>query len=98
MLKKDKKKVLGEVFDETRVRSFLTIAGREGFDADFLRLERAYRSMNIDNFVSFLQYFAEAGYNINASNPEGQTLLELVQQHEQSGDYAQALRKAGAKV
>lgn len=95
-LKKDKQKVLGETFDDDRVRSFLEPTSREGFDGDYLLLERAYRGMKADNFATFLGFFNDAGHNINAKNPDGQTLLQTVQNHSQGIEYKTALKNAGA--
>ena len=49
-LKKDKQKVLGEVFDTERVKSFLHVPKREGVNHDFDILEKAYRGMKAENF------------------------------------------------
>jgi hypothetical protein len=95
-LKKDKQKVLGETFDDERVRTFLEPTSRNGFDGDYLLLERAYRGMKADNFETFLRFFNEAGHNINAQNPDGMTLLQIAQEHTQSADYVKALKAAGA--
>ncbi len=96
-LKKDKQKVLGEVFDDERVKSFLDYQPPAGVDRDFHLLEKAYRGMNLDNFISFLAFFTQAGYDINAANPEGLTLLQIASQHGHGADYVAALRAAGAK-
>lgn len=95
-LKKDKKKVLGEVFDDERIKSFLEFQAPEGVDPDFHLLEKAYRGMKVENFATFLDYFVEQNRNINATNSEGKTFLQIVSQHEQGGEYAQALKDAGA--
>lgn len=97
MLKKDKKKVLGEVFDDERVRSFLNYLPPEGVDADFHVLERAYRGMNIENFETFLNFFCAAKRNINATNQYGQTILGIVSRHRHGGEYGDALKGHGAK-
>ncbi|WP_045857249.1 PA4642 family protein [Teredinibacter purpureus] len=96
-LKKDKQKVLGEVFDDDRVRSFLHVESYEGIDTDFTALERAYRGMKADNFATFLTFFIEDGRNINAKNPEGKTLLQIASDHRLSDAYIKALESAGAK-
>ena len=96
-LKKDKQKVLGETFDDARVKGFLEMEQREGFEFDFILLERAYRSMKADNFNTFVTFFIEAGHNINASNPEGLSLLQIINSHKQSNKYCAALKKGGAK-
>ena len=95
MLKKDKEKVLGEVFDDERVKSFLDYLPPAGVDRDFHLLEKAYRGMNIDNFETFLNYFREAGYNLNATNPDGKTLAQIASEHGHGDDYVLALKAAG---
>lgn len=97
MLKKDKQKVLGEVFDDARVKSFLDYQAPAGVSTDFHLLEKAYRGMNIDNFATFLTFFTDAGYNLNALNPEGQTLVQIASQHGHGGDYVTALKAAEAQ-
>ena len=97
-IKKDKQKILGEVFDDERVKSFLNYLPPEGIDPDFHLLEKAYRSMNIDNFVTFLDFFKQAKHDINARNPEGLSLAAILGQHSNSGPYLQALIGAGAEV
>ena len=95
-LKKDKQKVLGEVFDDERVKSFLDYQPPAGVSRDFHLLEKAYRGMNIDNFISFIDFFKQAGYDLNATNPEGLTIVQIMNQHRQGLDYAAAMITAGA--
>ena len=97
-LKKDKQKVLGEDFDDERVKSFLDYLPPEGVSHDFHLLEKAYRGMNIDNFVSFVEFFKQAGYDLNATNPDGVNMVQIMNQHQQGVDYAKALIKAGASA
>jgi len=96
-LKKDKEKVLGEVFDDERVKSFLNYKAPAGVSTDFHLLEKAYRGMNIDNFATFLNFFKDAGHDLNATNPEGQTLIAVARQHGHGEEYVKALKAAGAK-
>jgi hypothetical protein len=95
-VKKDKQKVLGEVFDDERVKSFLDYQPPAGVKRDFHLLEKAYRGMNLENFVTFLGFFTQAGHNINAVNPEGMSLTQIVSQHGHGADYVEALKAAGA--
>lgn len=97
-LKKDKQKVLGETFDDERVKGFLEIEGRDGWNTDYLRLERAYRSMKADNFDTFIKFFCEAGFDINAKNKDDLSLLQVIHEHRNANDYADALKSAGAKI
>ncbi len=96
-LRKDKEKVLGEIFDEDRIRSFLTYTAPAGVNADFHLLEKAYRGMRGENFETFIRLFVEAGRDINAIGPEGKTFLQMVKTHRNGEEYAAALEAAGAR-
>lgn len=97
VLKKDKKKVIGENFDDERIRSFLAFQPPEGVNPDFHVLEKAYRGMIPENFATFVKFFVEEGRDLNAADPEGRTLLEQIRDHRYGEEYAEALRGAGAK-
>lgn len=92
MLKKDKQKVLGEVFDEERIRGFLAQLPPPGQDADFAALERAYRGMSADAFATFVRMFVQAGRRLDARNAQGRSVLELVESHPQGAPYAAIIR------
>lgn len=96
-LKKDKKKVLGEVFNDEQVRSFLDLQAPEGLNPDFHCLERAYRGMVAENFETFVKFFVEAGRDINATDYNGRTLLAQMAEHQQAEEYRDALLAAGAR-
>lgn len=95
-LKKDKEKVLGEVFDDDRIRGFLDGQAPQGLNLDFYLLERAYRGMQVENFVTFVEFFVEAGHDLNATNTDGRTLMGLVREHSAFAEYLDILEKAGA--
>jgi hypothetical protein len=94
----DKPKVIGEEWSDERVKSFLDLSPWDkNLNPDHFVLIRAYESMRAGDFERFLAFFVEAGRDLNAEDEHGQTILGRVSQHRRSGDYAQALEKAGAK-
>ncbi|MEW5248122.1 PA4642 family protein [Microbulbifer discodermiae] len=95
-LKKDKQKVLGEVFDQQRIAGFLVGEAPAGVSRDYHLLERAYRGMKAENFATFVQLFLAQNLDINSTGPDGKTLLERITGHRQSAEYAEVLRAAGA--
>jgi len=95
-LKKDKQKVLGEVFDDERIAGFLEGEAPEGIARDYHLLERAYRSMKAENFATFVRLFQEQNLDINSTGPDGKTLLARIGEHRQGDDYAEILTAAGA--
>lgn len=95
-LKKDKQKVLGEVFDKERIAGFLAGEAPEGVNRDYHLLERAYRSMKAENFATFVQLFLAEGMDLNSLGPDGKTLLARIDEHRQSREYSDILKAAGA--
>ena len=95
VLRKDKQKVLGEVFDDERIKTFLDYADSD--NPDYHLLERAYRGMKADNFATFLDFFIDAGHDINAKNPQGQTFLSVISAHRQAEDYITAIKAKGGE-
>lgn len=96
-MKKDKEKVLDEVWTIDRVKDFLDVKPAEDIEADFHVLLKAYQSMRLENFEEFVELFAEQGRDINATNPKGQTALSIIEGHRISTDYAEVLKRFGAK-
>ena len=97
-LKKDKARVIDEVWTRERVREFLHLEPPEGVDADFHALLRAYQSMRVDDFRLFIEFFHDqAGRRLDATGPDGVTVPEIVQEHRRSAEFAEALRQAGSR-
>lgn len=97
MLKKDKVKVLDEVWTEERVKNFLDVETIEGINADFHVLNMAYKNMRIENFEQFLEFFTAAKRDLNATDEKGRSLLSIIAAHKKAAPYAEALTAAGAK-
>lgn len=94
----DKQKVVDEVWDEERIRSFLRKPPlAAGLDPDFSALLYAYRSMRPNDFRTFIGFFREAGRNLEAENDQGETLLEVIAAHRLAEPFRAALLDAGAK-
>lgn len=95
-MKKDKAKVIDEVWTEVRIKGFLTLKSYDEVETDFHMLLKAYQSMRRSDFEKFVDFFVAEGRSVNATNPEGQTVLSIVRQHRRSGEYADILLRAGA--
>jgi hypothetical protein len=96
-LKKDKQKVLGEVFDDARIKTFLEYEAYGDANPDFHVLEKAYRGMKAENFETFIGFFNDDKRDINAVGPEGKTILQIVREHRHGSDYEAILTAAGAQ-
>ncbi len=96
-LRKDKEKVLGEIFTDEKIKVFFDYIPPADVNADYHLLEKAYRGMRGENFSSFLHMFIAEGRDINAIGPEGKTLLQVIETHRNGEEYAIALKAVGGK-
>ena len=90
--------VRDEWWTDERVRSYLEMESSELEARDFHILVRAYRGMVPESFTRFIDFFIEDGHNINEKGPHGETILDIVSQHRNSGEYRKILEDAGAQM
>jgi hypothetical protein len=95
-MRKDKEKVLDEVWTEERVRSFLEIRSQDEVAHDFHMLLKAYQSMRAGDFAKFVDFFLADGRDVNCCNPAGESVLSIINQHRKSTEYGKILQRAGA--
>ena len=96
-MRPDKAKVVDEVWDEQRIRSFLDKAPlAAGMDADFSALLYAYRSMRPGDFALFIDWLRQAGRNLEAENDQGETLMDIITRHRLAQPFQDILEAAGA--
>lgn len=95
-LKKDKVKVLDEVWTLDRVKDFLDLKPVEDVEKDFHVLLKAYQSMRLENFEEFIGFFVAEKRNINAESPQHETVLSIIKQHRNSSEYQSILVANGA--
>ena len=96
-MKRDKQKVIDEVWDDDRVRSFLgknapSQAGRPfPGDPDFYVLRHAYQSMRPKDFGRFLEFYTADGRDVRARDHKGRTLADVIARHARSGRFVELL-------
>ncbi len=89
--------VRDEWWSDERIKSFLTLDTTSDEAEDFHVLTKAYRGMVPEAFSRFISFFIEEGRNINELNYRGETIFKIVSEHKNSAEYAEILKKAGAK-
>ena len=92
-MRPDKAKVIDEVWDESRIESFLDKAPMGDEAAEFSVLLNAYRSMRAEDFDRFITKFTARGGNVHAADQRGRTLLEVIADHEKSGPFREILER-----
>lgn len=89
-MKKDKEKVFDEVWTEARIAEFLDVIPPEGIDRDYHQIIKAYQSMRLNDFVTFIDLMRENNRNILASQ-NGLTASMVISQHRNGKPYAAVL-------
>lgn len=89
--------VRDEWWSDERVRTFLELETTQDEAPDFHVLMKAYRGMVPEAFTRFVEFFLESGRNINEPDAHGETIYQIVSQHRNSAEYAEILKRAGAK-
>lgn len=96
--RRDKAKVIDEVWDDDRIRSFLAReSGGDGVHTDHLRLLGAYQGMREGDFRRFLAMFLAAGGDLDAPDARGRSLADVIVRHRHAGPFLAALEAHGAR-
>ena len=95
-MRKDKEKVLDEVWTEDHVKSFLNVRSHDGTTEDFHMLLKAYQSMRTSDFELFVGFFCNDDRDLNAIGKDGRTVLQIISTHRHGVEYADILKAAGA--
>ena len=96
-MRKDKQKVLDEVWDDDRVKSFLgktapiQSAAQLPGEHDFYVLRHAYQAMRPGDFERFLRFYADQGRNVHAQDGRGRTLAEVIASHANAKPFIELL-------
>jgi len=98
MLKKDKVKVIDETLNDDKVRRFMLLEPSNGEERDFHILISAYRGLNEADFERFITFFKEDNLNINSTNREGKTILQVIKNHVHSQNYINSLKSRGCEL
>ena len=93
MLKKDKEKVIDPVWGEVRIKEFLHLIPPQGENPDNHKLIKAYQSMRIEDFESFVDFFVSEHGDLNAKNSHGETVFDIISRHRYGKPYLQILNK-----
>ena len=78
--RRDKEKVIDEVWDDDRIRSFLQRepAADAGVHRDHFRLLNAYQSMRVGDFRRFLAALREEDGDLDAPDARGRSAADVI--------------------
>lgn len=89
-MKKDKEKVFDEVWNDERIAQFLDVIPPVGVDRDYHQIIKAYQSMRLNDFETFVDMMKADGRNLSAEH-NGVSASAIMGQHKHGSDYAKVL-------
>ncbi|AYC31737.1 hypothetical protein D3880_04770 [Pseudomonas cavernae] len=93
-MRKDKKQVIGEEIGDEQIKLFLAVEPGDDTPPSLHKLIKAYRGLRIDDFERFVAFFVEAGYDLNATDAQGQDFIALIQDQRQAEPYIEVVKAA----
>ncbi len=93
-MRKDKKQVIGEEITEESIKLFLAVEPADATPPSLHKLIKAYRGLRIDDFERFVGFFVEAGYDLTATDAQGNDFIALVQDQRFAEPYIEIVKAA----
>ena len=90
-MRKDKKQVIGEPMSDESIKLFLTCEPADQTPPALHKLIKAYRSLRIDDFERFVEFFLEQGLSLETRDEKGQDFIALVQDQRLAEPYIEVI-------
>jgi hypothetical protein len=86
--------VIGEEIGDEPIKLFLAVEPADATPPSLHKLIKAYRGLRIDDFVRFLAFFKDAGYDLNARDAKGRDFIDLIRDQRLAEPYIEAVNAA----
>ncbi|MHA6494076.1 PA4642 family protein [Pseudomonas borbori] len=93
-MRKDKKQVIGEEISDESIKLFLAVEPADATPPSLHKLIKAYRGLRVDDFERFVGFFVEAGYDLNATDAQGNDFVALIQDQRFADAYIEVIKTA----
>ena len=95
-MRKDKKQVVGDEIGDEPIKLILAFEPADATSPSLHKLIKAYRGLRADDFARFVGFFQAAGYDLNATDAQGNDFVALIQDQRQAGPYIDIINAARA--
>ncbi|CDM41985.1 PA4642 family protein [Ectopseudomonas oleovorans] len=93
-MRKDKKQVIGEEISDDSIKLFLAVEPADTTPPSLHKLVKAYRGLRVDDFERFVGFFVAAGYDLSATDAQGNDFIALIQDQRNAGPYIEVIKAA----
>ncbi|MDV5860246.1 PA4642 family protein [Pseudomonas mendocina] len=93
-MRKDKKQVIGEEISDDSIKLFLAVEPADTTPPSLHKLVKAYRGLRVDDFERFVGFFVAAGYDLSATDAQGNDFIALIQDQRNAEPYIDVIKAA----
>ena len=93
-MRKDKKQVIGEEISDDSIKLFLAVEPADATPPSLHKLVKAYRGLRIDDFERFVGFFVAEGYDLTATDAQGNDFIALIQDQRNAEPYIDVIKAA----
>ena len=93
-MRKDKKQVIGEEISDGSIKLFLAVEPADATPPSLHKLVKAYRGLRIDDFERFVGFFKAEGYDLSATDAQGNDFIALIQDQRNAEPYIEVIKAA----
>ncbi|QTN44335.1 PA4642 family protein [Ectopseudomonas mendocina] len=93
-MRKDKKQVIGEEISDDSIKLFLAVEPADATPPSLHKLVKAYRGLRIDDFERFVGLFKAEGYDLSATDAQGNDFIALIQDQRNAEPYIEVIKAA----
>ena len=93
-MRKDKKQVIGEEISDDSIKLFLAVEPADTTPPSLHKLVKAYRGLRVDDFERFVGFFVAAGYDLSATDAQGNDFIALIRDQRNAEPYIEVIKAA----
>ncbi|MDH1443692.1 PA4642 family protein [Pseudomonas sp. GD03721] len=93
-MRKDKKQVIGEEISDDSIKLFLAVEPADTTPPSLHKLVKAYRGLRVDDFERFVGFFVAEGYDLSATDAQGNDFIALIQDQRNAEPYIDVIKAA----
>lgn len=93
-MRKDKKQVIGEEISDDSIKLFLAVEPADATPPSLHKLVKAYRGLRIDDFERFVGFFKAEGYDLSATDAQGNDFIALIRDQRNAEPYIEVIKAA----
>lgn len=93
-MRKDKKQVTGEEISDDSIKLFLAVEPADTTPPSLHKLVKAYRGLRVDDFERFVGFFVAEGYDLSATDAQGNDFIALIQDQRNAEPYIDVIKAA----